>query len=787
MNRILVSFILSLFFISTFAQLQKGKVRTPGRNGKPGVGIENVLIRVKGSHNDESSDKNGVFSLQLGGVRMGNGFQIASIRKAGYEIFDKNLRLPSTFPYSNVPIDIVMIKSEDLAHEKQAWIEKGYNNAEKLYSKRLAELKSKYKDEQERNAKLKDLEEWYEKYQGLIEGMADYYVHVDYDRLDEGLRQITNAIQDGEYLMADSLINVYAPNLEEDVEKSIKARENIRERKEYGENIIAKAISDSIELTKRNEKTASFLYAKYTTSVNANKWDDALHYLKLRADLDTTNVSAVWLYAQFAYSQNKYDESLRYYQKCEGIYNANDDTVHLAKVLTNIAAVYKGKKNYEKAEYYNEQAIGKYLLLNEPHPNLYVVDFAVVMNNMGELYIDKKEYAQAELHLSQALQMREYLYNIESDRFGSDYAVSLSNIAGLYFDEGEYAKAENYIKKAIDILQPLYEKYPKYFGYSYFGQKNKLALVYLYQEKVDSSEIYFKDAVQGLKLLMELNQNSFKPVYSKALHDLGGCYLKKEDFKQSERFYKEALKFREELYAGDSIVYGADIANTLYMLGTVYDRISDYEQAERHLLRAQNIIEILYDKNPDIYEVALTDVYILLYQHYGIQNKIDKSDDYYFMATQMFDSLLGRYGITEQVKDLYKKQEMNLKYIRACQLSAIQDREEALKLAEECYEYDKHNASVIQIYVQCLNNCSYDSAYSRDFAKAISIIDKAIQLMPNEANLFDSKGEILLMQGKNEDALKMWKKVLELNPNFLDNYSEGTNLSNGLKKLGLVE
>lgn len=43
------------------------------------------------------------------------------------------------------------------------------------------------------------------------------------------------------------------------------------------------------------------------------------------------------------------------------------------------------------------------------------------------------------------------------------------------------------------------------------------------------------------------------------------------------------------------------------------------------------------------------------------------------------------------------------------------------------------------------------------------------------------------MQGKNDEALEMWLKVLELNPNFLINYADGTNLSNGLKKLGLIE
>ena len=85
------------------------------------------------------------------------------------------------------------------------------------------------------------------------------------------------------------------------------------------------------------------------------------------------------------------------------------------------------------------------------------------------------------------------------------------------------------------------------------------------------------------------------------------------------------------------------------------------------------------------------------------------------------------------------------------------------------------------------NNLSFLYANANQFDEAIETIDEAIALMPDEAVLYDSKGEILLMQGKNEEALEMWKKVLELNPDFLKENQDGTNLSNGLKELGLIE
>jgi tetratricopeptide (TPR) repeat protein len=59
--------------------------------------------------------------------------------------------------------------------------------------------------------------------------------------------------------------------------------------------------------------------------------------------------------------------------------------------------------------------------------------------------------------------------------------------------------------------------------------------------------------------------------------------------------------------------------------------------------------------------------------------------------------------------------------------------------------------------------------------------------MPEEANYYDSKGEILLMKGDEQEAVKMWQKVLELDPDFLSKHDGGTPLYGKLKEKGLIE
>ena len=64
------------------------------------------------------------------------------------------------------------------------------------------------------------------------------------------------------------------------------------------------------------------------------------------------------------------------------------------------------------------------------------------------------------------------------------------------------------------------------------------------------------------------------------------------------------------------------------------------------------------------------------------------------------------------------------------------------------------------------NEISYIYADQGEYDKAIEIIDKAIDLAPEEANYYDSKGEHLYHKGDKDEAIEMRKKCLSLDPTF---------------------
>ncbi len=65
-----------------------------------------------------------------------------------------------------------------------------------------------------------------------------------------------------------------------------------------------------------------------------------------------------------------------------------------------------------------------------------------------------------------------------------------------------------------------------------------------------------------------------------------------------------------------------------------------------------------------------------------------------------------------------------------------------------------------------LNNFAYQLGAAGMVDEALAVLQMAIRLYPQEANLHDSLGDFQLKQGNKAKALEAYKKALELNPNF---------------------
>lgn len=111
--------------------------------------------------------------------------------------------------------------------------------------------------------------------------------------------------------------------------------------------------------------------------------------------------------------------------------------------------------------------------------------------------------------------------------------------------------------------------------------------------------------------------------------------------------------------------------------------------------------------------------------------------------------------------------------------------EEAVTLFESAYQLDRDTSA--PYLARGYNSLAYQYAREEDFTSALATIDKAIGLLPSKADFYDSKGEILLMMDDWKGGLEMWHKVLEVDPEFLSRYKNGTDFYLKLKELGLID
>ena len=119
-------------------------------------------------------------------------------------------------------------------------------------------------------------------------------------------------------------------------------------------------------------------------------------------------------------------------------------------------------------------------------------------------------------------------------------------------------------------------------------------------------------------------------------------------------------------------------------------------------------------------------------------------------------------------------------------LWSLMNDEQKIKLVDILYRENYEVATIEMKYeTKKLNNEAYAAARAKNYDEALDFINQAIGKKPDEAYLYDSKGEILLMRGDTQGAVEMWQKVIEIDSDFLDEWGE-TELYKQLKQQHLI-
>lgn len=881
---ILLIILLNVMAATAVAQTQQGYVKTRGKlaaDGKsvvPGVRLSNALVTIE-NRSPVKSGADGEFSFTLPAGT--NRYRLLNAELKGYTLADPDaVRQTHTFS-KDVPLIVVLEDMKQREADLEAARKSVRNVMKREIRKKQDELDSLRDAHAITQAKydslVRDFWEYRQSSEKLVNEMAERYVSTDYDRLDDFNRQVQAYIESGQLTKADSMIRSKG-SLEERFNR-VKQYESTNAQREAEIQQEQEVLDKSRQYTqKEKEDLANDLYRQHLIFLQQPMMQDsALYCLKLRANLDTTNIDWVWEYADLSYDQRAFIEAEKYYLICLRFSKKQNHVEMIAAMQNNLGNLYRELHDYISCEKYLKQSLNNKEKLFSDNPDGYRAYLASTLNNMGWLYSDLHDYASSESYYRQALMHTERLYTDYPDVYCSDLASIQNNLGNLFRSMHDYDSSEKYLKLALKQYERLFASDSNTYRSELSMTQHNLAALYRDIGDYTNSERYYKQALEHKKILFANNPDAFRADYASTLNNLGIVYVNLHDYINAEKYLKQALELRKELAATNPEAYRINLSETLGSLGTMFYELHKYDSSEMYCMQALNHLEILYDANPDAYRYRLameqqlignlflysdmhdydnSEKYLLqalenmkilfsddpdgyradlastqslLGVLYFVQNDYVRSEKYFRQAMEHYEKLfdsrpnvygesLGTtYGIlislfeeTEQVdkydtclskalplyrmlysttpsNDNYKEELIELQNRAVWRMMINEETDEAIELARKNYELDKTNEETKYYLAECLNNKAIQYAYESNYIRAINIINEAIGLAPQVADLYDSKGRILLMQGKDQEALKMWKKVLELNPKFLDEYPEGTRLSNGLKAKGLIK
>lgn len=593
--RVTVLILFSLYSNIGYAQTQQGYVKTLGRLDKKGEPLSGVSVRVKGEHNPVLSKEDGTLTLLLTGKKNGDAYALQEVQKKGYELNETGV-IGRQYAYSDkVPLTIVMVSSAQLQADKQRIENNAYKVAEKNYKAKLDLLERKKEEnaitEKQYRKELLDLQDKFEKYQLLIDGLAGHYAHVDYDELNDKEREINIFIENGELEHADSLIRTMFDPI--DVLKRNKdALAQLNQQISESNTIIDKANEDMAAVLKQQEKDANYLYQLYTIALSRLENDKARQYIETRAELDTTNIR--WQVDAASYHRMfsaKYQQAERFLQRglAESYKQYKGWNMISAYILNDLARTYESMGKMKNANDCYNDAFTLFSHFKDSVSN----EIAMLYNNHGLFLIKNGVYDVALQSLEKAREIKLQLYG--------EGHIQLANV---YNNLG---MVNHYLQKSNEALSYYHKALPLFL--KHYGEKsanvancyNNIGMAYFAGNDTINAR---RNLCKALDIRMAL-YGSHSLSVAESYNNIGSLYQKRGDNTTALKYHRQALSIREDMLGQ----WHTDVAQSLAHIGEIYDATMSFECVDYYKCALQIYLKSSLAKNSGINQTVATKYY----------------------------------------------------------------------------------------------------------------------------------------------------------------------------------
>ncbi|MBR5019606.1 MAG: tetratricopeptide repeat protein [Bacteroidales bacterium] len=682
------------------------------------------------------SDNDGRLTLVFRTLKPGDKVNLISAKKAGFELFNTEAVEQWNISRDQTPFSLVLVSTEYFNALKAKLAQTSTNSYQRKYEQAVRELEAQKQagklQEEEFNRKYDELDARYQIQLSNLDNYIDQFARIDISEVSAEEQRILEMVEEGRI---DEAVEAYdALDLSGRLRQARESKKALVDARARIEEEEARQESAIRALKVRQEREIATL----KLAGGKENYDKIGKILKENALADTTDIDAVWTYANFAKDQKDFREAERFYLICRNGWA--DSLDKLSSVWTNLGYIFYNVYDYDRAKEYWTRAWEYRTKAFARNPDPYRLGLAHLQLNLGLLYRVLHDFEQSEVFYLQALENYAQLFAQDPETYRPDMADVQLDLGALYRVLRNYDKCEAYYLQALDNYNQLFARDPETYRASLTMIQYNLGYFYYSRNDFAKAQQFYLQALEHRKKLVERNPDAYRMDLARVQNDLGMLYRAAGDYPRAEEYYSQALDNITITFSQSPDAYRADLARTLANMGNFYRTVGNYPKAEECYLKAADHFGEMFRQNPEA-------------------NRMDQS---------RILNTLGYFYYT--IHDYSRAEE--------CYFRSLEHRQ---------LLYERNPGVYGGAVAQSQINLSLLYMATQKYDKALESIDKAIALTPDDADCYDSKGEILLKKGDTKGALKMWKKVLEVNPDYLSENKEGTELYNGLKQKGLIK
>ena len=515
--------------------VQKGiTFRYNGKNPRTPLG--GVYVKTATSPNGVVSDENnGVFSLKLQNVKMGDRLGRATVSKTVLMIF--NQQAVDEWSARKEPLKLILCDANQFQKQKNNLISIGRNQAEKKYKKRLAELEKKNKAQQftldEYYAKLDSINKDRDNAEKHMEEYADMFARIDESEVDTLAHRAIELFNQGQL---EEAIKLFEQG------NYLKKLDDALKIKTQAEKLRQKADSAEVLADKDIEEYKKSIQAQVSAYKMSNEWDKAAELLKELADkLQTQDV--IWDYAIFSQNQNQFTEAEKYYKlyinKLSILANTSPDAYesYMAESYINLGILYNVTRRFSDSEQMYNSALEIYKRLMGENSFIFGKILANCLFWLADSQVKQGKYAEAISPLEKALDF--YKKEAEQGKSIDYYTEAMLLLHQLYSQEKKYSRAYQCFKQNIPLLKTLYQSDKSNYIELLNGILVSQSFYSIFEKQYVEAEIYSKEA---------LEVDSTKHV---AYSNLAAALLFQGKYQEAEKIYRQYKSELKEDFLSD--------------------------------------------------------------------------------------------------------------------------------------------------------------------------------------------------------------------------------------------